>query len=455
LNQIPLGRARVSDMEWNPRLGRRIYGNFSLSTSSVPLSEHERKPWQRDLLKWFIPVSIALHLVWALPWAALFTALLKALGVQTGPVHWKEVDAPTVIPIDIDSLDEGSSVSAPPPEPVGTAGTGPGPGATADAGPPETSVPEAGAPDAPPDAPMPTDGGDAGDAGGPPRVKDPNALAGGLNALKPPNKEVHVSVLVRMDHLRTHPVGKQLGAKLLKIAQWKPFFEGTGIDPVKDLDALYAFGPRFYETSRVSAIVAHNKPDEAMALVIQGLAKKFPDSEWIGDEEVPAFRAKIDKADRAVVMLPGGLIITPLDGEKQSLALAHQLVKKKKKVGDTLPKGDSDLIVSAFLTKPSNVLTAIPEDLHDVHVTIRTRKDNGGVLDMDAQAKDEKHAKDDADAIKKLIEGYVPKGFIGVIARKYVDGYTVVADGDVVRVHHELDGDRIETVWGLLNAGGL
>jgi hypothetical protein len=87
---------------------------------------------------------------------------------------------------------------------------------------------------------------------------------------------------------------------------------------VKDLDALYAFGPRFHETSRVSAIIAHNKPDEAMALVIQGLAKKFPGSEWIGDEEVPAFRANIDKADRAGVLLPRGLSITPLDGGKGS-----------------------------------------------------------------------------------------------------------------------------------------
>jgi hypothetical protein len=188
---------------------------------------------------------------------------------------------------------------------------------------------------------------------------------------------------------------------------------------------------------------------------MQGLAKKIPGSEWIGDEEVPAFRANIDKADRVIVMLPGGLIITPPDGEKQSIELARQLVRKKKKVGDTLPKGEPDLIVSSYIAKPSNVLTAIPEDLKDVHITIKKRKDNGGVLDMDAKAKDEKQAKDDVEVVKKLIEGYVPKGFIGVIARKYVDGYTVTAEGDVIHVHHELDGDRVETVWGLLNAGGL
>ncbi|MGZ3418480.1 MAG: hypothetical protein ACXWUG_26015 [Polyangiales bacterium] len=406
----------------------------------------------------FIALSLALHFLWALPWALILTALLKALGLQTGPVHWKEVDAPTVIPIDLD-LEEADQAAAPEPGPPTQPGPGPGPAPAQDAGPQQTDAapPLEASTDSGSDAHGQdggADGGDAGDAG-PERVKDPNALAGGLNALKPPNKEVHVSVLVRMDHLRLHPIGKQLGGRLTKIAQWKPFFDGTGLDPVRDFDVLYAFGPRFYETSRVSAIVATNKPDEAISLALQSVYKRFPGAEWIGDDDVPAFRAKIDGADRVIVQLPGGIIITPPDGEKQSIDLARQLVKKKKRVGDTLPKGDADLILSSFLTKPSNVLTAIPEDLHDVHITLRTRKDMGGIVDLDAKAKDAKTAAADAEAIKKLIEGYVPKGFIGAIARKYVDGYTVTPEGDVVHVHHELDGDRVDSAWTLLTAGGL
>ncbi len=411
---------------------------------------------QRDLLPWFVPASIGMHLMWALPWGRLLAALFHALGLQTGPVHWKEVDAPTVIPIMIDEIDEGVTVGEPPP-PASTGGTGPGPGPSGtDAGVPDT--PEAGSEDTAPDAPKPKpDAGpsDSGDAGGPPRVKDPNALAGGLNSLKPPNKEVHVSVLVRMDHLRTHPIGAQLGTRLTRIEQWKPFFEGTGLDPVRDFDVLYAFGPRFYETSRVSAIIAHNKTDESMTLILHGVAKRFPGSVWIGDDEVSAFRAKIDHADRVVVQLPGGLIITPPDGEKQSMDLARQLVKKKRRVQDTLPKGNADLIVSSYLAKPSNVLTAIPEDLHDVHVNLRLRKDGGGILELDAKAKDAETAKEDAVKIKKLIEGYIPKGIVGSIARGYVEGYTVTAEGDVVHVHHELDGDRVNSAWSLLTAAGF
>jgi hypothetical protein len=417
-----------------------------------PLRATERLGKDRWLR--FIALSLALHFMWALPWHLILMALLKALGLQTGPVHWKEVDAPTVIPIDFDLEESTATV-----EPGGATapGPGPGPGPAADAGIDDAAGDAANeassdAGDAGHDVGSET--GDAGDAG-PERVKDPNALAGGLNAIKPPNKEVHVSVLVRMDHLRLHPIGKQLGGRLTKIPQWQPFFDGTGLDPVRDFDVLYAFGPRFYETSRVSAIVATNKPDEAISLALQAVYKRFKGAEWIGDDDVPAFRAKIDGADRVIVQLPGGIIITPPDGEKQSIDLAHQMVKKKKRVADTLPKGDADLILSSYLTKPSNVLTSIPEDLHDVHITLRTRKDMGGIVDLDAKAKDAKTAAADAEAIKKLIEGYVPKGFIGALARKYVDGYTVVPEGDVIHLHHELDGDRVDSAWTLLTAGGF
>jgi hypothetical protein len=410
-----------------------------------------------DLLARFLLASFGLHSLTVLPWARILAWMLVGLGMRPSPVEWKKdtADAPTVIPIDLDQLDDGKPDlpnQPEPPRPVGTSDPTGGQLVTGDAGPP---VPEAGPGDAGAEGGLEAGVGDAAsdapDAAPvkPKRIKDPNALAGGLEGIKPKSKEVNVSVLVRMDHLRAHPIGKQLGGKLAKIPEWKPFFDGTGIDPVRDLDALYANGPRFHETSRVTAIIVHNKPDIALTLVLQGMYKAYK-GEWIGDEDVPAFRAKIDKADRAVVQIPGGLIVTPLDGEKQAFEIARAMVKKKKRASDMVPKGDADLVLGAYMRKPSNVLTAIPEDLHDTNITIRLRKDNGTILDLDAKAKDEASAKADATAVAKLIESAVPKGFIGVLARKYVAGYTVDADGDVVRFHHELDGDKLETAWSLL-----
>ena len=219
-------------------------------------------PLARDLLAVFVPVSVALHGLTALPWHKIILFVFAALGIGSS-VHWKNdtTDAPTVIPIDLDLLDDDSVTTNEPPNGNGT-GDGIGPKSGADAGSDAPLEAGDGGDALPGDAP--NEGGpgdasgastadaDAGDADAGKRIKDPNALAGGLTGLKPVEGEVNVQVLVRLDHLRAHPLGKSIGAKLTKIEQWKPFLQGTGIDPVTDLDALMAYGPRFYETSRVT-----------------------------------------------------------------------------------------------------------------------------------------------------------------------------------------------------------
>ena len=414
-----------------------------------------RSPLKRDLLVRFVPVSLALHALTAAPWAKIFAALLHLLGIGSGPVHWKQdVDAPTIIPIDLESFGD-DSVTAPPGSngsdgPVIAVKSGGDGGADGDA-----DGGDAGPSDAAGDAGDARAGGDADAAptdAGPPRVRDPNALAGGL-ATMTKKGEVNVSVLVRTDHMRKHEIGVALGGKLAKIEQWRPFFEGSDLDPVRDIDAILAYGPRFYETSRLTAILVHSKPDDAMTIVLRSLAARTPGSEWIGDDQVPAFRGKIDGADRVFVQFPAGIIVTPLDGEKQALDIAHALVAKGKNGHDLLPKGDDDLLVSWYLRKPANVMTDIPEDLEDTHITIRSRPDEGIVLDADAKAKDAKHATEDAAAVRKLVEGHLT-GIQGAIARKWITGYVVEANGDVVRVHHELTGEQVSDIWTMLTTFG-
>ncbi|MEO7096794.1 MAG: hypothetical protein ABI175_26280, partial [Polyangiales bacterium] len=157
-------------------------------------SPRRRSPLARDLLAVFVPVSAMLHGLTALPWQKIILMLFTALGIGSS-VHWKNdaPDAPTVIPFDLEFLDDDSvAITAPP----NGNGGGDGPGVkVGDAG--LDAAPEAGdGGDAGSDAPVeggPADAGglatgdaDAGDTlDGGKRIKDPNALAGGLSGLKP------------------------------------------------------------------------------------------------------------------------------------------------------------------------------------------------------------------------------------------------------------------------------
>jgi hypothetical protein len=398
------------------------------------------------LLVTFGSISAALHAMFAAPWPRIILAMLALFGA-TKTVWQKEPDAPTVIPIDVDSLEDVD-------EGQGAKGTGDELGGVG------TRLADAAvdAPDALADAADAADAQGTGDAGaqdaagdaGPKRLQDPNALAGGLAGLAPPGKEVNVSMLLRLDHMRTHPLAPAIGPLLLKIEQWRPFFDGTGLDPMADIDAMFTYGPRFRETSRVTAVVIHNRDDALFGTILESVAKKL-EATRIDDPDVSAWRATIDKAPRVLVQLPGGLIITPPDGEKQAIAIAKKLSEKKKSARALLPKGETDLLVGLYLRTPGNALPKrdgqeIPSDLSDAHVTLKKRKDGGLAGDADAKAKNPAQAKKDAEQITTYIEELVPGGPIGFFIRPYVKGYTVGADHDVVRAHHELDGDQVDAV---------
>jgi hypothetical protein len=257
-----------------------------------------------------------------------------------------------------------------------------------------------------------------------------------------------------MDRLREHPIGPELGGLFAAIPQWRPFFDGTGIDPVKDVDLIWADGPRFYELSQVTAMIAVSCSDETVLAAMKKVADKGKDVEWTAEEFPAVMHVTLDGAKLVIVQLPGGLIITNGAAEKQAVTQSHAMVAKKKKLKDAFKGKDPDVVVSATLRKPSNVLTAIPEDLTDTHITVRVKKDGAAIADLDAQAKDAKHAKEDVKIGETLIAAYVPKGFVGKIVRKYVDGYKLTTDGAVVHLHHELSLDQIQSIWALIKLGG-
>lgn len=405
----------------------------------------ERTARLRDHLLRFVPISLLIHGLTLAPWAALVTALIHLLGIQA-PIHLKDV-APgeTVIPLDLDELDEavvpqraGATDGEPNgPDGVPSAGATPKPSASASASKP---------------LPAPSTSSSAPPA--PPRVGDPDRYASGLSALKPKSKEVNVSLWLRMDRLRLHPLGPELGGLFSAIPQWRPFFDGTGIDPVKDVDVIFADGPRFYELSQVTALIVVSCSDDAVLAAMKVVATRGKDVEWPSDAFPAVLHLTLDGAKLVVVQLPGGLLITHPSAEKQAVSQAQKLVAKKRRAKDAVPRSDPELIVSAYLRKPSNVLTAIPDDLVDTHITVRVKKDGAAIADLDAQAKDEKHAKDAVKVGEELIAAYVPKGFLGKMVRKYIDGHTLTSLGTIVHLHHELTLDQLQSIWSLIKLGG-
>ena len=243
-----------------------------------------------------------------LPFARLFTlGLFDFLDDET------EEEGEAVVPIEIEV--EGSLEEAPPaPKEAPLAPPGP-PGpegyAVSDAGVDASKGVEDGGVDGgePKDAAPP----DAGPDAPPPPPKEPKEPIADNKAVQELSKNPNnVQIILVGSRLREHPVGAKLGALLPTLKQWEPFFKGSGINPIDDMDAMVITGPQVRISGEVIAIMKFNIDMTRVEQTIQALADRSK-GEKLEDTPVPAWKATADKGVRLFAIVPqkGLLYVLP------------------------------------------------------------------------------------------------------------------------------------------------
>jgi hypothetical protein len=261
-------------------------------------------------------------------------------------------------------------------------------GARADAGDPDAAAPnEAGAPwpprlDGGPLGPpgLPTDAGSPADAGpDAAEVSDPQRVAGDASRVIAPSN--NVSLTIAADVIREHELGSRFASLLTSIPQWKAFFDGTGIDPIRDVDHVYITGPQFRDTTRVVAVLGYNvAPGKIRAALGKVMARSDPPGEWLKDAPLPTARARVQGKERLFVHLAEKklLVVMPPELEKQ----IGELKKRK-----PFPKS-TNIGISASTITPARALREvplrIPPSLTKLVVNVIPTKDGGADVELDA-----------------------------------------------------------------------
>ncbi len=114
------------------------------------------------------------------------------------------------------------------------------------------------------------DGGEGGDGGPGPSVKDTLSLVGGLKRVV--KGKPNVSLVFWFSTMREHPLGPLVGSLLACIPQWRDFL-GDQIDPLQDLDGIMLMGPRMSETSKVTLLVQSRMEDSKLQRIMAFLAE--------------------------------------------------------------------------------------------------------------------------------------------------------------------------------------
>jgi hypothetical protein len=267
-------------------------------------------------------------------WIAL--AISAGLHLATGlwistELRMPELDLELQIPVDVElgmteeiaAAPEPAAVTEPPPQP-----------AKADGPRPRAAVPDAGAAEAgPPDAgAAPTDA--ATDAGDPGLLVD----AGAPGARLPPGAQI--AVRVDMTRIRQSPIAEDVRALLSAIPDWQALLDGSGIDPVTQLDRLLIATPNL-QREKVVLAGRYLGPKQIVLDAVQKLAEAHGgEARWRTSRGISVAPWLSADATARVIALVGPAHFTisrPEDLERLLAIAAARAARGRKAAGQATP----------------------------------------------------------------------------------------------------------------------
>lgn len=314
---------------------------------------------------------------------------------------------------------------------------------------------DAGAPDAEPDEdPYALDAGpaDAGavepstaDAGPPVPSSDPSDAGPPIASSKPdagprvagldPDEQTkvtkgltaapNVQVLLVGKQLRAHPVGKELGPLLREIPQWKGFFEGTGIDPVADLDHIQITGPELRKSGQIVSVLEFVSPPEKIRAAVEAIVKRSK-GEWLTGTTYPTARARVDRAERLFVLLPTRRILAVLPGKDEAKIDA---IGKVPSYPADLPFAIQISMVTPHRAFRSIEALRIPESIKKMRLRAYPHGAGGGKLELEFLDADAATAKESAVVLSDQWKKLQTAAILGLL---FLDDMDFKVEGDTI-----------------------
>jgi hypothetical protein len=370
--------------------------------------------------------------------------------LPTRSLEFKDTDGELSIPIE---MLEGPAAPAPPsepppPPPAATVAAKDGELAAAhpfDAGAPRPHPRDAGAASdaAPADASPAKDASpssneapsDAGAGGGDGGIGD-GVMAG----------PTLVEIRVNMALVRTNPVGARLGPLLVAIPQWADFLGGTDVDPIKDLDWIWIFGPSLLHTEKDAALLRYGMSDERATKNLAVLAKHDVGG-GAYDAGVPGVRAWRARADRAwrVFLLPRPHLAAMVPPDFAHVAAAAFSRREPR------PPTAPNEAVRVMVKNPSHPMPFLPTSLSEMRLWAVPRAGGGADVYVEADAPDDGAAQVAAKQVRKVIQDMNSFG-VKIVTRGILNDVDVRSDGSLVKVHAEVSRDQLEALYDVLSA---
>ncbi len=298
-------------------------------------------------------------------------------------------------------------------------------------------------PSAVPDAAV---GGDGGRPDAQPfrPIRDPVGLSGDAQKIAP--RDPNVSLLIYPERIRDHRLAVQFAPTLTKLQNWRNFFGGTELDPVRDTDRILLAGPQLRDSSRVVAVVRYNVPQARVRSAIDVVVKRSGSRGQWENKRVPVAKAHVDGAERYFVMTgPNMLVVVPPDGLEQALKLPANL---------RFPSVGNEAVV-LFLKYPANAFRGmpvkLPRSVEWMRFSLSLNPKGGADARLDAKDKDAETAAKNAPELTETINKAMVVDLI-FTKRRLLDPVTFRAEGDHIRAETHVTDAQLRHILSFMAA---
>lgn len=225
----------------------------------------------------------------------------------------------------------------------------------------------------------------------PPLPRDAHQLAANIVSAK-------LTALIHVDRVRGHPLAPQVAA----FDAWGPIFDGTGIEPLKDVDRAFVAAANARDGKAIIAVAEHHVEPARLSAALDTLVKKSGGKgEHIDGFLFPAARVVFDGRESIVMATTPTLLVVT------SEPFANAAGCLKDSGGLPEPSGPEAMIANAM--HPSSTLKVrrapkIPATIDRAHATITMRDDGGATVVFEGDSRDEAQAVKDAADLTRAIE---------------------------------------------------
>lgn len=266
-------------------------------------------------------------------------------------------------------------------------------------------------------------------------IRDAHALAAKVVGAR-------VNMIIYMNRVRSHA----LAPKLAQLDAIGEAFEGTDIEPIKDVERAVIAAKSATAKEDAIAVAEHTVSQDRLKTAMTKMVEQSgAEGRWLEGYPFPAVKVVVRKRKTVVMAVtPTLLVVTPPKHAKRAASLQQS---------GGIPNPTNEAAIVADADQPSSSLEAsgvppVPKTVHRLYAEVKLNADGGAHLAIDGESTSETQAQADAAQLTKDIEEASTVN-VGFFKLKAFEPIAFTSEGKMLKARRKVSQKELDALLSL------